>query len=524
MVHTRTLSVSETSSLPTQPLGAPASRVELLAQRLRPFGPVFARGLLVHHGQGHGCPPIPGCLCLAEQINSPQNSGNQESWAGPGGAGAGSGGAAETRKSTMPTPIPTASKSAGRALVIGGSLAGLFAGLLLRRGGFDVDIYERVHGALAGRGAGIVTHAMLEEALDAAGIAWHEDLGVEVATRRVYDLAGRLVLEWPYPQILTAWDRLYDMLRRAFPSERYHDGKELAAIEARRAPRDRALRRRQQRRGRSPDRRRRAALDGARATAPRHRAALCRLCGVARASCRKRRSRRRCMRELFMHMAFCLPPGEQMLGYPVAGPDNDLRPGHRRYNLVWYRPAEPQRALKRLLTDEAGVTHALSIPPPLISRDVIAEMRAAAETVLAPQFRDLIRLAGQPILQPIYDIELPRMAFGRVAIIGDAAFVARPHVGAGVTKAAQDALALARALSRAASIEAGPRRHGSEPARLRPPHHRTRPRARRLPARDPRDAGGSAQRRALPHPGRDGAGDGDAGVSDGVSGSTGVGS
>ena len=47
------------------------------------------------------------------------------------------------------------------------------------------------------------------------------------------------------------------------------------------------------------------------------------------------------------------------------------------------------------------------------------------------------------------------MAFGRVAIIGDAAFVARPHVGAGVTKAAQDALVLARSLSRAASIEEG---------------------------------------------------------------------
>ncbi len=59
----------------------------------------------------------------------------------------------------------------GRALVIGGSLAGLFAGLLLRRAGFDVDIYERVRAELAGRGAGIVTHAMLEEALDAAGIA-----------------------------------------------------------------------------------------------------------------------------------------------------------------------------------------------------------------------------------------------------------------------------------------------------------------------------------------------------------------
>jgi 2-polyprenyl-6-methoxyphenol hydroxylase-like FAD-dependent oxidoreductase len=38
------------------------------------------------------------------------------------------------------------------------------------------------------------------------------------------------------------------------------------------------------------------------------------------------------------------------------------------------------------------------------------------------------------------------MVFGRAAILGDAAFVARPHVGAGVTKAALDAFCLADAI------------------------------------------------------------------------------
>jgi len=66
--------------------------------------------------------------------------------------------------------------------------------------------------------------------------------------------------------------------------------------------------------------------------------------------------------------------------------------------------------------------------------------------LLAPQLDELVQLTPQPFLQPIYDVDTPRMAVGRVAIMGDAAYLARPHVAAGVTKAAQDAMALADAL------------------------------------------------------------------------------
>jgi len=165
--------------------------------------------------------------------------------------------------------------------------------------------------------------------------------------------------------------------------------------------------------------------------------------------------------QLFEEFSFCLPANEQMLGYPVAGPDNDLRRGHRRYNFVWYRPASEERELPLLLTDESGRTHVLSIPPPLIARAVVARMREEAGQVLAPQFNAMLALCAQPFLQPIYDLEVPRMAFGRVAILGDAAFVARPHVGAGVAKAAEDALALTDALAAHDDVGAALRRFES---------------------------------------------------------------
>jgi len=183
-------------------------------------------------------------------------------------------------------------------------------------------------------------------------------------------------------------------------------------------------------------------------------------------------------RDLFEAMTFCLPPGEQFLGYPVTGPDNDLRPGRRRYNVIWYRPAEAASELRWLLTDESGVLHPISIPPPLIRRKAIAAMRAAAEKLLAPQCRALVGLIDEPLLQPIYDLASSRLAFGRIALIGDAAFVARPHVAAGVSKAADDAAALAAALD-ADDVETALRRY--EAGRL-PENNRIIERARHLGA------------------------------------------
>jgi len=334
--------------------------------------------------------------------------------------------------------------SSRRALVIGGSMSGLLAGLLLRRAGWDVDVYERVEDELAGRGAGIVAQPQLITTLRTIGID-PPDLGVFVTTRKILDSSGRMVSELHCPQVLTAWERVYRCLRDAFPAECYHRGRGLTRFEET----SRAVVAHFSDGG-AVEGDVLVGADGIRSTvrqqlmpdlAPLYVGYV-----AWRALIAENALSPATHRELFADMSFCLPPGEQFLGYPVAGPDNDLRPGRRRYNIVWYRPAEERTKLKWLLTDEGGTTHAISIPPPLIRREAIDEMRSDAERLIAPQMREIVRLIAEPILQPIYDLETPRMAVGRVAIIGDAAFVARPHVAAGVSKAADDAMTLAAML------------------------------------------------------------------------------
>jgi 2-polyprenyl-6-methoxyphenol hydroxylase-like FAD-dependent oxidoreductase len=107
-----------------------------------------------------------------------------------------------------------------------------------------------------------------------------------------------------------------------------------------------------------------------------------------------------------------------------------------------------------MYTDVSGQLHAGGIAPSLIRGDVIARVKADAEALLAPQLAEIF-LRSEPFLQPIFDLESPALAFGRVALAGDAAFVVRPHVGAGATKAAIDATVLADCLDRTGEDVAG---------------------------------------------------------------------
>lgn len=363
------------------------------------------------------------------------------------------------------------------AVIIGGSMSGLLNGLLLRQAGWTVDIYERVESELSGRGAGIVAQAELIARLRALGLPT-DDLGVAITTRKILDAHGRFTHEYECPQVLTAWERVYRLLRDAFPPEHYHRGRGFTAF-----TQDATKVTAHFSDGEKVDADLLVGADGIRSTVRQQAAPnvspLYAGYSAWRALIAESDFPPDVHRELFEYMTFALPLGEQFLGYPVAGPDNDLRSGHRRYNIVWYRPADEKTKLKWLLTDQRGTTHAISIPPPLIRREVIAEMRADAERLLGPQFRQIARLMDEPILQPIYDLESPRMAFGRAAIAGDAAFVARPHVAAGVSKAADDAAALADALTAEPDVPSALKRF--EAARL-PENTRIIERARHLGA------------------------------------------
>lgn len=332
-----------------------------------------------------------------------------------------------------------------QALIIGGSLGGLFAARLLLDAGWQVTVYERAAEELAGRGAGIVTHPELLDTLRRCGATIDDSIGVEVAGRITLDAAGRSLGELPLRQILTSWGRLFALLKQQVPAASYHHASSLERVETLSDGVVAHFANGEWARGDLL-----IGADGIRSTvrAQLQPAVIPRYAGYVawRGLVEEAAISPHTHAALFEKFGFCLPPGEQMLGYPVAGAGNTTRRGERRYNFVWYRPASEDAGLPDLLTDENGKRHDIAIPPPLIRKDVIQSMRRDADALLAPQFAEMIAHTDQPFFQPIYDVESPRLVFGRAVLLGDAAFVARPHVGMGVTKAAGDAVALADAL------------------------------------------------------------------------------
>jgi 2-polyprenyl-6-methoxyphenol hydroxylase-like FAD-dependent oxidoreductase len=334
-----------------------------------------------------------------------------------------------------------------RALVIGGSIGGLFAAHLLHRAGWDVTLYERSRSDLADRGAGLGVSKELFDTMARLGIEPDPTLSVGAKTSIWLGQDGEIVAELSRSSRGSTWPLIYQPLRRAFPDALYRPGMVLTRIEQ-----DDARTRAFFADGSSAEAELIVAADGVMSTVRRQflpdiapkQAGYVAWRGIIEETEIPASGREL----LFDRIAFSFPEGEMILSVHVPGPGNEVRPGRRRYYFIWYRPATPEQQ-RAMFTDGAGEHHGLSIAPMLIRRAFVEEMREAARQKLSPLMAEIVGLVKQPLLQAITDLESPRLVFGRVALLGDAAFVARPHVAAGTSKAALDACCLVDALEAA---------------------------------------------------------------------------
>jgi len=332
-----------------------------------------------------------------------------------------------------------------RVRIVGGSLAGIFAGILLQRAGHDVKIFERSAGGLAGRGAGLVGQQDLFRILHRIGCNHVARVGVVAHERIHLDRKGNVAETMHTPQMQISWDHLYDTVASHIEGDRYVLGRQ--AIDIRDTATGAEI----------------VFADGTCETADLVIGADG-IGSIVRKSLNPQEYQnefagyvawRGLMPEqllpsgaslLLERFAFFVTRGSHALGYLVPGPNGETAKGSRRYNWVWYRKVESD-GLAEFFTDQDGKMHWFSLPRGGLSMERRDTLRADAAATLPPQFVLAVAAEETPSIQGIFDYEAPRMVGKSLALIGDAAFVVRPHTAMGVSKAAGDVMALCDVLS-----------------------------------------------------------------------------
>ncbi|PKA39499.1 2-polyprenyl-6-methoxyphenol hydroxylase [Rhizobium sullae] len=346
-----------------------------------------------------------------------------------------------------------------RIRIVGGSLAGLFAGIVLQRDGHDVKIYERSSSGLAGRGAGLVGQRDLFRILRFIGCDHVARVGVTARERIYFNRDGSVAERLATPQMQISWDFLYETVASHLAPETYVTGRRIDDVVE------------------EPDGPKLTFADGK----PEHADLVIGADGlgsVMRGVMNPDQSNkfagyvawRGLVPEtalpdaasiLLDRFAFYVTSGIHVLGYLVPGPQGGIDKGKRRYNWVWYRPVAAVD-LGRQFTGADGRVFDYSLPRGALSDERRQAMRDDAFSMLPPPFALAIETENQPSIQGIFDFEAAKLVSPHVALIGDAAFVVRPHTAMGVSKAAGDVLALTQALREAPTLAQALTRYENE--------------------------------------------------------------
>ncbi|AIO37633.1 FAD binding domain protein [Burkholderia cenocepacia] len=335
-------------------------------------------------------------------------------------------------------------ESGRQAVIVGGSVGGLFAATALRAAGWRVSVFEQSPHELDSRGGGIVLQPPIERAFAFGGVPLPREAGVDSVDRIYVDAQDRIVQRIAMPQTQTGWNVVYTALKRALPAGIVHAGDAFERLEqdgehvvAHFAS------------GRTETADLLIGADGGRSTVRAQLLPDARPTYAGYVAWRGLVDEQALPEQVLylLRDRFTFQQGDRhlFLTYLVPGVNGTVEPGKRRVNWVWYRRLAADR-LPSLFVARDGTQREGSLPPGAMRDDNRAELVDAGDRMLAPTLAALVDATPAPFAQAILDLAAARMAFGRAVLLGDAACIVRPHTAAGVAKAADNAVGLAEAL------------------------------------------------------------------------------
>jgi 2-polyprenyl-6-methoxyphenol hydroxylase-like FAD-dependent oxidoreductase len=354
--------------------------------------------------------------------------------------------------------------------VVGGSIAGCSAAILLSRAGHRVSVFERSRGGLVGRGGGIATTgAMFDELVERDVI--DPDMPHFEASDMPFIIrtpdepeTGRVPYAIPLDLRAFHWTELWGQLRRRVPDEAYHQGVTVAratpigregvelGFEDRASERfDLVL-----------------FADGYRSIGR----------PIVDPSATLTYRGYMLWRGLLPEAAMGTSPlgatiprlsyveaSGNATAYFVPRAEGSTRPGERLINWACYIPLAADD-VPAFMLDREGIERSGSIPPGSMRADEEARLKALMRVNLPTWHGQMIERTTDTYVQLIYTADLSSYAEGRACVIGDAGVVAPPFTGSGVFKGYQNVSRLLDELGQTDDVDAALARWSTNQVRL----------------------------------------------------------
>jgi len=323
--------------------------------------------------------------------------------------------------------------------IVGGSIAGCSAAILLLKEGYEVTVFERSDKNLVGRGGGIGTLPSLMEELMNDGVINESFAYFQinhmpfVGKTESSEPFGRTAWSMPMNFHVFQWTELWEHLRSNVPDRCYRRG--TPVINA--VPLDD---------GRvelTPESGNRESFDlvlfadgyhsfGRHLLFPEKKLQyrgyiLWR--GLLPEAAMERESP---LQDEILRLSYTGEPGNNVV-YFIPSPDGSVRKGERVFNWAAYI-AVPENDLSRLMTDKNGKIWEGTLPSGHLSADNEIRLKMFLSGNIPRFYGEMIQKTTDSYIQVIYTLDLDSYHKGNMCLIGDAGMVIQPFTGSGVFK------------------------------------------------------------------------------------------
>jgi 2-polyprenyl-6-methoxyphenol hydroxylase-like FAD-dependent oxidoreductase len=323
--------------------------------------------------------------------------------------------------------------------IVGGSIAGCTAAILLRKEGHRVSIFERSGTTLVGRGGGIGTLPELLDQLIREGILSENfpffSIGNMpfVGKNNRYEPYGRTAWAMPMNLCVFHWQTLWNDLRSKVPDEIYHAGVEV--IHAVPTSDDKVFV--------TSSNGRKEKFDlilfadgynsfGRKLLFPdvslKYRDYIL-WRGLLPESDMPAEG---ILKNTLPRLSYAESPGHMVIYY-IPSHQGSVRKGDRIFNWAAYIPVQTE-ALEDLMKDPSGTLWRGTLPPGKMRKEKENELKDFLARNIPSYYAELVNKTQNSYVQVIYTLDLQSYYRDKMCLIGDAGMVIQPFTGSGVFK------------------------------------------------------------------------------------------